>query len=129
MKFSGYVILLSLLICGCELHEYTKNISEKITGNIYVVNLNVADHPGFYAVFKEKSGFERRLLREGDQIDYLIGDDSMVMIKTKGTRYPTCYEIFHRMGDSILAVSRLSESDFEVKKNGFKGKYFFADNK
>lgn len=127
MRVSGFVALLVVLVSGCGLQDYRKSISEKIAGNIYVVNLNVAEHPGFFAVFLEKSGFERHLLREGDQIDYLTGDDQVIMIKTKGTRYPTYYEIFHKSGDSILAITRLSESDFESRKNGFKEKYHFED--
>jgi hypothetical protein len=128
MKFWGCILLLLVLISGCGLGSYRKSKTEQITGGIYVINLNVPEHPGFHAVFIEKSGSERQLLREGDQIDYLTGDDSVIMIKTKGTRYPTYYEIFHRKGDSILAISRLSETDFEAKKNGFKEKYHFVDS-
>lgn len=127
MRVSGFVVLFFVFVSGCGLQDYRKTISEKIAGSIYVINLNRAEHPGYFAVFLEKSGFERHLLREGDQIDYLTGDDQVIMIKTKGTRYPTYYEIFHKGGDSILAVSRLSEKDFEARKNGFKEKYHFVD--
>ena len=127
-KYFFYIIFISCLL-GCGAFDVERAESKRIIGNIYVINLNLSEHPGFYAVFKEKSGYERHLLKSDEYIDYLKATDSLMLIKTKAKPDISYYLIYHDKGDSILSTQTVLDFEFEKYEHSINAKYYFVAEK
>ena len=120
-----FLVLIIFVINGCGIYDYQKAKSLKIIGRIYVVNLNLPEHPGYIVVFQEKSGFERHFLKLGESIDYLKSDDSIMLVKTNPKPEIKFYLIRHDKGDSIIDAATLNDFEFEEYEQAMKAKYVF----
>ena len=126
MKRWFFYITVMMGIAGCQLFDMNKAESKKIVGNLYVVNLHLPEHPGFFIVFQQKSGYEKHLLQEEESIDYFKGNDSVLLIKTKANPAIVYYKIVHDQGEHISSVQTLSGVEFDNYVNRMVVKYEFV---
>lgn len=122
-------MLIIVSIPSCILFDAGNSASKKIVGNIYVIDSDVPNDSGFYAIFLQKSGYERHLMKSDDHIKYLKANDSIMLIKTIANPNIAYYVIHHVKGDSILAIQNLSDSEFGHYEEAMDTKYFFIPNK
>lgn len=113
---------------SCILFDAGNSTSKKIVGNIYVIDSDIPTDSGFYAIFLEKSGYERHLMKSDEHIKYLKANDSVMLIKTIANPNIAYYVIYHVMGDSISAIQNLSDSEFDYYEQAIDAKYFFIPN-
>lgn len=113
------------MVLGCGFSDFEKAESKKIVGNIYVINLNIPEDSGFYIILRKNPKYDKYLFEDYEYVDYIEGNDSLLLIKTRidfNTKY---HLIEHSKGDTIFQIKDLSETEFlNVEKFLFK-KYFF----
>lgn len=122
-------MLIIVGITSCILFDAGNSASKRIVGNIYVIDSDVPNDSGFYAIFLQKSGYERHLMKSDDHIKYLKANDSIMLIKTIANPNIAYYIIRHVKGDSILVIQNLSDSEFDHYEQAMDTKYFFIPNK
>ncbi len=110
---------------GCGFFDYEKSENKQIVGNFYIVNLHLKEHPGFFLVFKERSGHERIFLGINEYIDYLKANSSMILIKTRPNPEVSYYLVEHNYGDTVLNFKKIFADDFENYELSMKVQYRF----
>lgn len=129
MKKICIYALIVISITGCLLFDAGNSASKKIVGNIYVIDSDEPNDSGFYAIFLQKSGYERHLMKSDERISYLKANDSIILIKTVPNPKIAYYAIYHYRGDSIVSIHNLSDSEFIQYEQAINPKYFFIPNK
>lgn len=122
-------MLLIVSVTSCILFDAGNSTSKRIVGNIYVIDSDVPNDSGFYAIFLQKSGYERHLMKSDEHIKYLKADDSIMLIKTIANPNIAYYIIRHVKGDSILAIQTLPDSEFDHLEQSMDTKYYFISKK
>lgn len=122
------ILILLIFQSGCLLFDAGNSESKKIVGNIYVINSDVPNSPGYYPIFLEKSGYERHLIKSDEHIDEIIGNDSIILISTIPNPEIAYYLIKHSNGDSILTIKSLSQTEYGNYEKNIEIKYSFIAN-
>lgn len=110
---------------SCILFDAGNAKTKKIVGNVYVIDSDEPNDPGFYVIFLQKSGYERHLMKSDEHIEYLKANDSVILIKTIPNPSIAYYIINHLKGDSILSIRNLSDSQFHYYVHSMNFKYSF----
>ena len=125
LKQFCFYIMVIISITGCQMFDMTKSESQKITGNIYLVNLHIPEQPGFFVVFQKKSGYEQHFLNQNESVDYIKANDSLLLIKTTANPNVAYYKIVHDKGENIVSVKIISGTDFLNYESTMVIKYNF----
>lgn len=131
MKGVKKSIFFAAIICsliGCGFSDMERAKSRKIIGNLYVINLNIPEDSGFYIIFRNKPAEDKYLLKDYEYVDYLEGNDSILLVKTRIDSISNYHLIEHDKGDTIFRIENLSVADFLNNKQSFTTKYYFNSN-
>ena len=81
-------------------------------------NSHLPEDSGFYIFFRQRPTRDQMLLKDDVYLDYLISDDSAMLIKTNENLQPTYYLLQHQKGITLVEVKNIEEAQFEnVTKN------------
>ncbi|MGN6399452.1 MAG: hypothetical protein ACTHMD_03295 [Flavisolibacter sp.] len=129
-KYFCYIVCMVSIGClfGCGFFDIEKAESRKVIGNIYVINLNIPEDAGYYIVFRKHPNADRYLLKDYEYVDYLKGNDSILLVKTKINSINKYHLIEHYKGDKVVRVQDLSALDFLNYEHFLKEKYTFNSN-
>lgn len=118
-----------IMLTGCGFYDFEKARSEKLIGNIYVVNLNIPEDSGFYLVFRRGPRREEYLFKDFEYVAEVKGNDSLLLIKTQKDSIYNYRLIRHLKGTSILSTTNLTLEDFIEAEKTLKSDYSFDPKK
>lgn len=119
----------SLISAGCGFYDFEKVRSEKLIGNIYVVNLNIPEESGYYLVFRKGPKREEYLFEDFEYVAEAKGNDSLLLVRTQKDSVYNYHLIRHINGNSILSSTDLTVQDFIEAEKKLKIDYNFDPGK
>lgn len=128
-KIFRMIWILSYVMTGCGFYDFEKARSEKLIGDIYVVNLNLPEDSGFYLVFRRKPGREEYLFKDFEYVQEVMGNDSLLLVKTQVDSIYNYRLIRHQKGTSIVSTTDLTIEDFIDAEKKIKSDYSFGPKK
>lgn len=112
------------LILGCNILDVNKAESKKLVGNFYTIRYNLApEDSGYYLILRKKSHRDTYLFKDYEYVEFIVGNDSLLLVKTKLDYLNKFYALKHINGDTILNKLTLSEKEFDSVKNLLTPKY------
>jgi hypothetical protein len=122
-----------LFLCSC-FYDSANTRTEKVVGNIYAVEVIYPNYTVFGLNFyKRNNNGGDNLLDGRDYIDYIKGNDSLLLVKSiseSGTTDSSkllvrFYKIYHREGKKIVSIIKVTDRAFYLAEQQISVVYSF----
>jgi hypothetical protein len=100
--------------------------SDKIVGNIYVVNPKTQPDSGYTLIYMNRTGNNENILNE--YVSFIKGNDTLLLVGCLNSENENIYyRVKHQNGRKPISFINLSFKQFDSMLSTVTGKYVFAN--